>query len=463
MEVKKTSLQIYVIKFILKVGFSSIILLFVSLLIFNYMCNSGMLLAANHSEQLVEKSKTIIKNAKEVTPELIPENLKYVIIDKHTFNVKKGTMSKAEIKKAKQSAKNYHPTISGADFVGNVYEVIERPEEYCVIHYKMIMQFANPALRRLIPYPVLIFIAIFIITLLTILYVLSLQFSNKMKKELNKFSLITEKIEKQDLNFEVQPVSFIEHQKVMDSLDNLRYSLKKSLALQFKQEKNKREQISALAHDIKIPITIIKGNAELLNLTQKCEKSLDYTNEITEATTEIEQYTQLLIDASQNDQTIIMHKERINANEFLNIIKKDTLASIGNHDIYFELNNHMSKRIIWSIDYASMKRAFMNIIINALEHTPDKTSLNLDVSLKNNLASFVITDSGKGFSSEALKKAAELFYTDNKSRSQTGHYGIGLAFADKVIKAHNGTLRMQNNIYAGGGQVIILLPIELND
>ncbi|WP_245331622.1 ATP-binding protein [Clostridium algifaecis] len=87
----------------------------------------------------------------------------------------------------------------------------------------------------------------------------------------------------------------------------------------------------------------------------------------------------------------------------------------------------------------------MNIIINALEHTPDKASLNLDVSLKNNLASFVITDSGKGFCSESLKKATELFYTDNKSRSQTGHYGIGLSFADKIIKAHNGTLRIQNN------------------
>ncbi len=378
LEIKKTSLQVYIIKFVFKIGLSSIILLFVSLLIFNYMYNCGIILPANYSEQLI-------------------------------------------------------------------------------------VQFANPTLKRLIPYPEITLGGLFIIILLITLYLLSLQFSNKIKKELNKFSLITEKIQQQDLDFQVQHASFIEHEKVMESLDSLRHSLKKSLTHQFEQEKNKREQISALAHDIKIPITIIKGNAELLNLTQKDENALDYTNEIIEATSEIEEYTQLLIDASQNDQTFTIHKERNNINEFLNIIQKDTLASIGNRHIHFELDNHMPKEIIWSIDCSSMKRAFMNIIINALEHTPDETSLNLEVSLKDNLASFIITDSGKGFSSEALKKATEIFYTDDESRSQTGHYGIGLAFADKVIQVHNGTLRIQNDIHTGGGQIVILLPVELHD
>ncbi|MBX4259526.1 sensor histidine kinase [Clostridium estertheticum] len=454
MEIKKISLQGYTIKFIFKIGLSSIMFLFVIFLIFSYMANSGILLSANHSQQLIEKAKTNIKNAKQVTPELIPENLKYVILDKQTLKTINGTMNKSETEKAKINVKNHQ-------LGTNVYEVIERPESYCVIHYQLIVQFANPIFQRLIPYPEITIFAIFIVILLIALYALSLQFSNKIKKELNKFSLITEKIQQQDLDFEVQPTCFVEHQKVMDSLDSLRHNLKKSLTYQFEQEKNKQEQISSLAHDIKIPITIIKGNAELLILTQKDENALDYANEIIGATSEIEEYTQLLIDTSQNDQIFTMHKERNNINEFLNIIQKDTLASIGNRDICFGLNNHMPKEVIWSIDYSSMKRTFMNIIINALEYTPNETSLNLEVSLKDNLASFVITDSGKGFSSEALKKATEMFYTNNKSRSQTGHYGIGLAFADKVIKVHNGTLRIQNDIYTGGGQIVILLPVEL--
>jgi signal transduction histidine kinase len=418
-----------------------------------------MLLPASYSEQLVEKVTPSIKSAKEVTSELIPENLKYIILDKQTLDVKKSTMNKSKIEKVKLYIKNHEFT--GTDFFGNVYAVIERPKEYCVIHYKLIMQFANPTLRNLIPYPGLTIGLLFTIVLLITLYFLSLQFSNKIKRELNKFSFITQKIEDKDLDFEVQNSYFIEHQKVMDSLDNLRRSLKKSLTCQFEQEKNKGEQISALAHDIKIPITVIKGNAELLSLTQKGENALDYANEIIEAAGEIEHYTELLIEASKNDQSIALHKEKSNVNKFLHVIEKDTLASIGNRHIRFVLDISIPKELMWNIDLSSMKRAFMNIIINALEHTPDETSLSLQVHFKNNLASFVFTDSGNGFSPEALKKAAELFYTDNKSRSQTGHYGIGLTFADKVIRAHNGSLHIQNDAYTGGGQIVISLPVEL--
>lgn len=453
-EVKKTYLQVYIIKFIFKIAIYFIILLFSALLIFNYLENSHILLPSNYSEQLVENAKANIKNAKEVTPELIPQGLKYVIIDKATLNVKKGNMSVSQIKKAKQNIKEQ-------PWGTSVYYVIERPKEYCIINYKLLMQFSNPTLRKLIPYPEMTTIIIFMIILLGVLYTLSLQFSNKIKSELDKFNLVTQKIENQDLDFEIQPLSFIEHQKVMDSLDSLRHSLKKSLTTQFEQGKNKREQISALAHDIKIPITVIKGNAELLNLTQKDEKALDYTNEIMEATTEIEHYTELLINASKSDQNIITHKETNNINEFLNVIEKHTIASIGKHNIQFKLINNIPKQIMWNTDFSSMKRAFMNIIINGIEHTPDNASLSLKASLKGDLASFIITDSGNGFFDEALKKAKDLFYTDNKSRSQTGHYGIGLTFADKVIRAHNGSLHIQNDAYTGGGQIVISLPVEL--
>lgn len=453
MEIKKTSMQSYVIKFIFKIAFCFISSLLAVFLIFSYMINLHILLPSNYSQQMVEKSKENIKNAKEVTSDLIPKNLKYVILDKQTLTVKKGSMSDSEIKKAKLSVKD--PQIGT-----NVYEVIERSKEYCIIHYQLVVQFKNPVLSKLIPYPEIALLVLFIITLLTTLYILSLQFSNRIKNELSKFSYVTQKIEKQDLDFEVQNAYFIEHQRVMDSLDSLRYSLKKSLTIQFEQEKNKGEQISALAHDIKIPITVIKGNAELLNLTQKDEKVLNFTNEIMEATGEIEHYTQLLIDASKNDETFILHKEKITINEFLSIIEKDTLSSIGNNNICFNFNNKIPNELMFNIDCMSMKRAFMNIIINAIEYTKDV--LTLDAYLKDNLAYFLITDSGNGFSPEALKKATELFYTNNKSRSQIGHYGIGLSFANKVIKVHNGKLNIQNDINTGSGQIIISLPIELN-
>ncbi|EET88107.1 hypothetical protein CcarbDRAFT_1481 [Clostridium carboxidivorans P7] len=182
MEIKKTSMQAYIIKFIFKIAFCFIASLLAIFLIFNYMINLHILLPSNYSQQMVEKSKETIKNAKEVTSELIPENLNYVILDKQTLNVKNGSMSDSEIKKAKLSVKD--PQIGT-----NVYEVIERSKEYCVIHYHLAVQFKNPMLRKLIPYPEIALIALFIIILLIALYILSLQFSNRIKNRIKQIQL----------------------------------------------------------------------------------------------------------------------------------------------------------------------------------------------------------------------------------------------------------------------------------
>ena len=456
MEMKKTSLQLYIIKFVFKIGISILGILLVSLIIFNNLFKYRILLPANYSEQLIKNSKAKITNAKKVTSKLIPQDLKYIVLNKKNLRVVSGTMKQSEVEKVKNFITGQRSTVVGT----NGYDVIERPQEYCIIHYQLIVQFSNQTFRKLIPYPGIFGAGILVITLLITLYCFTKGFSNKMKEELNKFSLVTEKIRQQDLDFETQTVYYVEHQKVMDSLDNLRLSLKKSLTIQFEQEKRKQEQISALAHDIKIPLTIIKGNAELLNITQKDKIVLDYTNEIMEASEQIQQYTQLLIDTSQNYKIHTMHKEEININAFIDIIQKDTLSSIGKRNIDFKIDNSLPKYIICNIDLQSMERAFMNIIINALDHTPEQATLSLKVYLKDNLLSFVITDSGKGFTSESIIKAKEMFYTANKSRSQTGHYGIGLAFADKAIQAHNGALHLQNDPDTCGGQVLIELSIS---
>ena len=67
--------------------------------------------------------------------------------------------------------------------------------------------------------------------------------------------------------------------------------------------------------------------------------------------------------------------------------------------------------------------------------------------------SFTVTDNGSGFSGEALKHAAEQFFTGDKSRGRDGHFGIGLYMVKLVAEQHGGQLLFENSKEAGGARV----------
>lgn len=77
---------------------------------------------------------------------------------------------------------------------------------------------------------------------------------------------------------------------VLQGIDNMKDSLKIALEKQWSVEQQKREQISALAHDIKTPLTIVKGNVRLLNETDMAEEQKSYCNYIEESSMQMERY-----------------------------------------------------------------------------------------------------------------------------------------------------------------------------
>ncbi|OPJ64217.1 sensor histidine kinase [Clostridium oryzae] len=455
MGVKKISIQAYITRFVVKIGLAVVMFLLVSIVAFTQLMKMGILLPSNYSEQLIKKAETKISEAHKVTANLIPNNLSYVVLKKQNLNVVSGNMKKAEIQKVKKIISN--DGIRMARYSG--FYVIKRANEYCIIKYYIAVQFSNTELRRFLPYPEGAFAILYILCLIGILYMFTKQFSAKMKQELDKFRFVTERIEKQELDFKEQSVSVLEYQRVMDSLNSLRISLKNSLEVQFEQEKNKREQISALVHDIKIPITIIRGNAELLSLTQKDETSFVYSSEIMDATKQVEEYVKLLMETTNDNDNFVLQLEESSFKDFLATIEKKAIAAIGSKNIKIVLENTLKEQLSWKIDSNLMERAFMNIIMNGIEHTPEGKKISLRVVSEGDWLSFIVTDEGDGFSEEAMLKAKEMFYTKDKSRSRTGHYGIGLAFANKIIKAHGGKIVIENDEALGSGKVTIRLPL----
>ena len=115
--------------------------------------------------------------------------------------------------------------------------------------------------------------------------------------------------------------------------------------------------------------------------------------------------------------------------------------------------------IIGNWDRSLLNRAFMNIVSNAVEHTPSGSQLLLTSRVESDEFKFICLDSGPGFSLESLEKATQLFYQEDKSRQSRNHSGLGLTIANDIIRLHHGGLALSNDNNTHGARVTIILPL----
>ena len=100
----------------------------------------------------------------------------------------------------------------------------------------------------------------------------------------------------------------------------------------------------------------------------------------------------------------------------------------------------------------------MNIITNAVDFSPNNSTITIDSAIDNSQLIIQVIDQGKGFSKKMLKYGKEQFFMENESKTKTGHHGLGLYIANAIITKHNEELVLSNN-KSGGGSVTIKLPI----
>lgn len=242
-------------------------------------------------------------------------------------------------------------------------------------------------------------------------------------------------------------------------MDKMKLALKDSLEKQWMLEENRKEQISALAHDIKTPLTIIHGNTDLLIEINENPELLEYMEYISKGVTQIEKYINTLIDISKTENGYILNKEAISMSEFIKdvLVQIEALASTKNLDVKFYKQDNLPKNI--TIDRELLFRAIMNIISNAIDYSPSQSKLYISVSVRNKYLKFVVTDCGSGFSKADLSKATEQFYTGDLSRNSKSHYGMGLYIVNNIVQKHNGILYIENSVKTGGAMVTIEIPI----
>lgn len=417
----------------------------------NILICANIVIPANYSENILKENNAKLSVLDKVTSDFLPIGCEFAVFDLNN-NKKYGNMSSTNEQHALNVILGNENNVQG----NKIYSVIFRKNEICVVKYNMRAYF-NLGNRNLkLPnYDIISYAAMLIIYVLYV-YILTFRLVKNWGKEFDKIEKITLEIENGNLDFEYSSSKVKEFSNAIDSLIRMRDALKDSLYSNWKMEHEKNEEIGALAHDIKIPLTIIKGNTELALDYNSDSYNFLHLRNVIEAAEKIEKYLVMLLQYVKAEKIANGIREQIDCDTFSERICLETKKYTANLHIKFDFSvSHVSGMLY--IDYFSIERAIFNIIDNAIEYKAEDDTILCYTMLEAGMYTITISNSYGKFNEEVLANATKLFYTSDKNRN-TLHYGIGLAYVRRVVETNNGYMSMFNSDKLGA-TVKIQLPI----
>lgn len=231
--------------------------------------------------------------------------------------------------------------------------------------------------------------------------------------------------------------------ELYQSYEDMRLRLKESTEEKIENEKHDRELISNICHDLKTPITAIKGYVEGLidgvaNTPEKQEKYLrtiyNKANDMDNLINELTLYSR--IDSNK----ILYNFQRINVADYFGDCVEEIGMDLESRGIELNYINLVTPDTMIIADPEQLKRVINNIISNSVKYM-DKPKGKIDIRILDEQDSvrFEIEDNGKGIATRDLPNIFNRFYrTDSSRNSAQGGSGIGLSIVKKIIEDHGG-------------------------
>lgn len=435
--------------YIFLMGFALLIWAAISLFAFNLLINAGVIYPANYAEYRISEVSEQIKTANEVTSDLIPEVCRYVVFS-DDGEVLSGNLNEKDVETARKVLANNN-NYSDDRF----YKIIIRSDEYVVLQYRLKPQYKSMWMNEHLPTPENLMIFFILFGCIGIMRIFAKRFGYRIRKKMAPMREALEQIGDRNLDFKVNYSGVREIDECLVALDDMRYALKTSLQKQWETEQEKNRQMSALAHDIKTPLTVVRGNSELLLETGLTVEQKNYADYISGSVLQIQNYVQTLIEVTKSQEGIEETPVKVKVADILVDIKKQTMGLSEAYQLQINWKEECENEVVISVVYDHVVRAVMNIVRNASEHTPKGGIINITATYSGEELIFTVEDSGSGFTPEALARGTEQFFMDDSSRTGSSHYGIGLFFAKKVAKEHGGKIILANSKETGGAKVEI--------
>lgn len=226
-----------------------------------------------------------------------------------------------------------------------------------------------------------------------------------------------------------------------------------------KLEQIRKDFVANVSHELKTPITSIKGFSEtLLDGAMEDKETLEeFLRIILKESHRLQTLIQDLLDLSKLEQHhFALNKEEFNLMEILNKATKmlEGRAEAKNIKLLFPQANEI---VQIEGDRSRLTQVFLNLITNAVIYTPNDGEITVYVVEKKKKIEIRIQDTGIGIEQEEIPRIFERFYRVDKARSRnSGGTGLGLAIVKHLVELHRGTIQVESEMGEGTTFTVIL-------
>lgn len=273
---------------------------------------------------------------------------------------------------------------------------------------------------------------------------ISFRFSRKVILPVTRLRNAAVKISDGDLSFGIAEEGEDEVRELSRTLELMRLKLKESIDLQKKYDDNRAFLISSISHDLKTPVTSIKGYIEGIidGVARTPEKTAAYL-ETARAKADLvnAMIDDLLLYSKLDLNQLPYHFEQSDLLDYFEDCAADYAYAFERAGIAFELRSELARPVKVRIDRERLKRVVQNILDNAAKYVnPEGGAVAILLRETRTSAIVEIRDNGPGIPEDELPYIFDRFYRVDPSRHNTDGSGLGLAIAKQIVEGHGGTI-----------------------
>jgi two-component system, OmpR family, phosphate regulon sensor histidine kinase PhoR len=224
-----------------------------------------------------------------------------------------------------------------------------------------------------------------------------------------------------------------------------------------KLEQVRKDFVANVSHELKTPITSIKGFSEtLLDGAMDDKQALEaFLTIILKESDRLQSLVEDLLELSRIEQHgFKLVVENLDLNKQLSEAVTMVEASASEKNITLDLKADNASTIIPG-DIYRLKQVFINLLSNAIAYTPNGGAVSVEINNQTEDAIVLVKDTGIGIDKSEISRIFERFYRVDKARSRnSGGTGLGLAIVKHIMEAHKGTIEVQSEV--GKGTVFTL-------
>ncbi len=264
-------------------------------------------------------------------------------------------------------------------------------------------------------------------------------------------------INRQIKAIQAESIEKISYPHLDEELQELISSINEMLLRLGKSFRSQKEFIEYASHELKTPLSVMMAKTDLLLVDS--DLSSPHQKLILEVQHKIEYLNDLINDLS----LLSLSKEHL---QFESVSIQSIIQTVMNNTQAKEKAKHITivskgKKLDKTISLVPilLTQAVENIVENAIQYSPEKSSIDIETTLYKKFFTMRISDTGVGIPENVIHRIFDKFYRVDSSRSRhTGGRGLGLALTKAIIELHNGTIQVKSQ-EGKGTQFILHIPI----